>query len=192
MSPVKNKKSSRILIAAAALALAVAVGVTFAFMYKKIQKENTLIPAKVSCTVHEKLNGTEYTSGVHSGTKKTDIKVENTGNIAAFIRLRVVSNWVDSDGNVVGIASKMPSITLNENWIKGSNDTYYYTLPVDPSAYTEALCDAVALEETTDRSENTVYQTIELIAEAVQSLPSDAATQSWGVTISDNKITAAP
>ena len=38
----------------------------------------------------------------------------------------------------------------------------------------------------------TVYQVIEVIAEAVQAEPISAVQETWGVTVTNNTITAAP
>ena len=38
----------------------------------------------------------------------------------------------------------------------------------------------------------TVYQVIEVIAEAVQAEPVSAVREAWGVTVTNNTITAAP
>ncbi len=191
MSPVK-KRVNRILIIAAALTLAAAVGVTFAFMFKKAKSENLLVPASISCTVHEKLDGTEHTDGTNIGGRKNDITVENTSNTSAFVRLRVVSNWVNADGEIMGISSEIPSLTLNDNWLKGSDDTYYFALPLAPGEYTESLCEPFHLSQSTDRDGNVIYQNVELFAEAIQASPTGAAVQSWGVIINDGKITTAP
>lgn len=66
-----KKRVNRILIIAAALTLAAAVGVTFAFMFKKAKSENLLVPASISCTVHEKLDGTVTPTAPISADGKT-------------------------------------------------------------------------------------------------------------------------
>ncbi len=68
------------LIAALALCAAAAVGVTLSFMFKKAEKTNTFVPAEVTCEVEESLF-----SGV-----KSDVCVKNTGNAAAYLRIRLV------------------------------------------------------------------------------------------------------
>ena len=92
----------------------------------------------------------------------------------------------------MGISSEMPSLTLNDNWLKGSDDTYYFALPLAPGEYTESLCEPFHLSQSTDRDGNVIYQNVELFAEAIQASPTGAAVQSWGVTINDGKITVAP
>ena len=72
------------LIAALALCAAAAVGVTLSFMFKKAEKTNTFVPAAVTCEVEESLF-----SGV-----KSNVCVKNTGNAAAYLRIRLVSYYV--------------------------------------------------------------------------------------------------
>ena len=53
------KKKTVIALFAAFLTIAV-VGITVAFMFRKTSANNLFLPAEVSCTIHEKLDGAEY------------------------------------------------------------------------------------------------------------------------------------
>lgn len=186
-----SKRTKHLLIAAAALCIVAAVGLTLAFMFKKAEKTNRFIPAEVACAVHEKLDNKEVT-GIAVGSEKSDIRVENTGNVKEFIRLRLVSYYVDADGNIVGtVSSQYPTLILKNDWIAGANHTYYYPFPTDPGGMTEILCEPFSLGHTQLENGTTVYQVIELIAEAVQAEPSDAAQEVWGVTVDNGVVTAA-
>ena len=55
------KKKTVIALFAVFLTIAV-VGITVAFMFRKTSANNLFLPAEVSCTIHEKLDGAEYTS----------------------------------------------------------------------------------------------------------------------------------
>ena len=79
-----SKRIKRLLIAGAALSIAAAVGLTLAFMFKKAEKTNRFIPAEVSCAVCEKMDGSEVTGIAAVGSEKSDIRVENTGNVREF------------------------------------------------------------------------------------------------------------
>ncbi|MGN0165553.1 MAG: hypothetical protein ACI39R_05165 [Lachnospiraceae bacterium] len=179
-----KKKKAIILFLAVLILLAVAA-ITIAFMFKKSETAtNEFVPAQVSCQVIEMFDGTE----------KSSIKVKNSGNTFAWLRIHLVSYWVDEDGNVVGKASEMPELSYDtSNWIKGSGEVYYYTQPVAAGDTTEndLLTAPLTLKEDSYNGVN-VYQVIELFAEAIQSKPNDAVTDSWNVTISDGKITAVP
>ena len=188
-----SKRIKNLLIAAATLCIAAAVGLTLAFMFKKAEKTNRFIPAEVSCAVREKTDGSEVTDIAAVGSEKSDIRVENTGNVKEFIRLRLVSYYVDSNGDIVGtVSSQYPTLSLKNGWIAGANHTYYYPFPTDPGGMTEILCEPFTLGQTQLENGSTVYQVIEVIAEAVQAEPISAVREAWGVTVTNNTITAAP
>lgn len=187
-----SKRIKHLLIAGAALSIAAAVGLTFAFMFKKAEKTNRFIPAEVSCAVREKTDGSEVTGIAAVGSEKSDIRVENTGNVREFLRLKMVSYYVDANGDIVGtVSSQYPTLSLKNGWIAGANHTYYYPFPTDPGGMTEILCEPFSLGHTQLENGTTVYQVIEVIAEAVQAEPSDAAQEVWGVTVENGVVTAA-
>ena len=154
-------------------------GATFALMYRQTQAlNNQLEAAVVDCTVLEEFNGTE----------KSSITVKNTGNIDAYLRLRLVSYWVDSNDKIVSKPSKMPTVTVAAGWVAGSDNTYYYSKPIAPGGITPNLLDVnMTLVE-----EDGYLQVVEVFADAIQSKPPEAVTKSWGVTIDGDSITAAP
>lgn len=165
--------------------LAALLGSVIAYMFRQTQvEENNFIPAQVSCRVNEKT-----TDNVD---QKTEITVTNTGNIDAYIRVRFVSYWVrpgeGGSWEIAPKASKMPAITLAEGWIQGPQDTYYFTTPVAPGADTGNLLATPMVLAVEDNC----YQVVEVFAEAIQSLPEKAVENSWHVTVSDGRITAAP
>ena len=100
---------------------------------QKAEKTNRFIPAEVSCAVREKLdnNGAAGTAAV--GGEKADIRVENTGNVNGFFRLRPVSYYVDLNGDIAGtVASQNPNPTLKNGWIAGANHTHCFLYSVEP------------------------------------------------------------
>ena len=137
-------------------------------------------------------NGSEVTGIAAVGSEKSDIRVENTGNVKEFIRLRLVSYYVDANGDIVGtVSSQYPTLSLKNGWIAGANHTYYYPFPTDPGGMTEILCEPFSLGQMQLADGKTVYQVIEVIAEAVQAEPISAVREAWGVTVTNNTITAA-
>lgn len=170
------------LVAALALCAAAAVGVTLSFMFKKAEKTNTFVPAKVTCDVEEPLF-----SGV-----KSDVCVKNTGNVAAYLRIRLVSYYVYDNGDIAGrVSSQYPMLTLQNGWIAGTDHTYYYPTPVEPGAKTKILCDPITLDTVELADGTTVYQVLEVFAEAIQAEPVGAVQEAWNVTVSDTRITPA-
>lgn len=172
-----------IVFVAPLLALIVLVGGVAAYMFEQTKSvENDFVPPRVSCVVAEK----------KTDNAKQEITVKNTGNIQAYLRIRLVSNWNESDGkggyNTIGIPSEMPEFDLGEDWIKGSEDTYYYKFPVDPEdSTTDLLGSDMTLTE-----QQSYLQVVDVFAEAIQSLPEKAVTTSWKVTLdSDGNIVSA-
>lgn len=174
----KSRTFYTILITGLVIAL-VLCGAVIAYMFRQTEYENNeFTPAEVSCEVEEAFDGTQ----------KTSVQIENTGNIDAYLRVRFVSYWVDSNGNVVPKASEMPDITMADGWLKGSNGTYYYTVPVAPDGLTDNLLAAPMILRQDD---NGYLQVVEVFAEAIQSEPAKAVTGSWSVTVDDDgNITA--
>ena len=187
-----SKRIKNLLIAAATLCIAAAVGLTLAFMFKKAEKTNQFIPAEVSCAVREKMDGNEVNGTDAVGGEKSDIRVENAGNVREFLRLKMVSYYVDANGDIVGtVSSQYPTLSLKNGWIAGANHTFYYPYPVEPGKATEILCEPFSLGQMQLADGKTVYQVIEVIAEAVQAEPISAVQAAWGVTVTNNTITAA-
>ncbi|MBQ8663402.1 MAG: hypothetical protein IJ471_06055 [Eubacterium sp.] len=188
---MRKEKFRGLLILVLILIAVTACGSVYAYMFKQTEeKKNQFTPAQVSCEVVEQTDTPL--------TQKNSIKVKNTSNIDAYLRVRLVSYWVNDlgDGNyeIVAKESELPEITPMNGWIKGSNDTYYYTIPVAPESQspnnltTELLNASIVLTE-----EDGYKQVIEVFAEAIQSEPQSAVTNSWGVTLgADGMITAAP
>ena len=186
-----SRRIKHMLIAATALCIVATVGLTLAFMFKKAEKINRFIPAEVSCAVREKTDGSEVNGTDAVGGEKSDIRVENIGNVREFLRLKMVSYYVDANGDIVGtVSSQYPTLSLKNGWIAGANHTYYYPFPTDPGGMTEILCEPFTLGQMQLADGKTVYQVIEVIAEAVQAEPSDAAQEVWGVTVENGVVTA--
>ena len=188
-----SKKRKYLMTALLVLCVIAAVGGTVAFMLKKAQKKNTFQVAQVNCEVHEEMDEAEHANnGNFNGTTKSDICVKNTGNIDEFIRIRLVSYYVDNSGAIVGRASSdYPALTLKSGWIAGANHTYYYTQPVVANASTTILCEPITLRTKTLVDGTEVKQVIEVFAEAIQANPEKAVTEAWGVTVTGGKITSA-
>lgn len=174
---------------AAAVALA---SVAVAFMLRRAEVQSNFTPAVVTCAVHEKVNGVEYTAAQSpvAGSVKSDITAENTGSTTVFLRLRLSACWVDAEGKTTGTPSALPQITLRQNWLDAGDGLYYYALPVEPEQSTTVLCEPMQMRTFVSPTGATVYQQITVLAEAVQALPEKAAQEAWGVTVKNERITA--
>lgn len=176
-----------------AVLLLAAIGVSLAFLFKTDSAENTFVAAKVSCEVHEYFDGQEYSSGTHLGHRKTEIYVKNTGNYPAYVRARLISYWVNANGEISGMPSELPEVSVaHPNWIESEENVYYFAKPVAPGEMTENLIKPISLTTDIDADGNTVYMVVQAIAEAIQAKPETAAAQAWGVTVTDGVITAVP
>lgn len=176
---MKKRKTMLPLLIAACLLFVSLCGGVLAYMFRRTEpKDNRFTPAVVDCAVVEDFDG----------NTKTSIAVKNTGNIDAYLRVRLVTYWVDGSGNLAPKPSAKITLTLPDGWIAGSDNTYYYTKAIASEATTSNLLTApLALQQDGD-----YHQVIEVFAEAIQSEPDNAVTNSWGVTLTDNIITAVP
>lgn len=187
-----HKKKSFILLASLALLLTMVIVGTIAFLSDDTTPiVNTFEPVDVTSQVIETV----------SGNTKSDVKIENTGDVDAYLRAAVVINWLDSDGNICVSAPEggsyttgLPTITSStsaDTWFKGSDGYYYYTSPVAAGAMTENLigtCTATTVPPGYRLS-------VDILCGAVQAdgVASDGTTKpvvdAWGVTMSGSLVT---
>ena len=163
----KSKILSVLLLIVALLAIAGSVG---AYMRKQTNTmENIFVPVQVSCEVEE----------TFSGNRKSDIAVKNTSTIDAYLRLRMVSYWVDENGDILAKTSPKVEIPLDTNNWFVIDDIYYYKKTVEPDASTtDLLLDGQSILLKTDDKDGS-RQVIEVFAEAIQSLPKNVVTEAW-------------
>lgn len=166
------------------LILTLAVGGTIAFLSTKTDPVvNTFNPSQVTCSVVEDFDG----------KTKTNVNVENTGDIHAFIRVKLVAYRTNDQGQHIGGVSEVPAFTLGKDWAK-CGDYYYYTCPVAPGATpADSLAEVIKLTENyTDVDGG--HQSIDVIAEAIQAGPEAAVKAAWGDNFSmsgDNLVVPA-
>ena len=166
------KKASALTIAII-LILVMAIGGTVAFLVTHTdQIVNTFQPTDVTCEINEKFND--------DNTVKTSAVVENTGKIPAYIRVAVVANTVDAEGNITG-AKDVSNKLAGSGWTK-AGDYYYYNGVVKPNETTGNL-----LAEGIDL--NDIQVTI--LASAIQAEPDSAVAQAWGVQFDGSTWSAA-
>lgn len=166
----------KLTLTAMILVLVLLCGTAAAYMITRTSREeNQFTPADVACAVAETFDG----------TYKSSITIKNTGNIDAYIRVRLVTYWVSKDGNILSKPSKPLEISLAPNWFQKGMNTYYYVSPVSPSdSPVELLGNAITLAE-----EDGSYQVVEVFAEAIQALgttdvgDTPAVTNAWGIGV---------
>lgn len=179
----RNKKLILLISVVAILILALTAGTTLAWLKASSGPVvNTFTPARVTSQVEESIK-----DGV-----KSDVRIKNTSNIDAYIRAIVVINWVDKDGNIAaqkpvkGTGYTIEYNLTSNGWWQGNDGYYYYSSAVAPEDLTGVLikeCKAVA-----DKAPEGYSLSVEIIADAIQSVPDKAVSDAWNVTVADGKI----
>lgn len=167
-----GSKKPLTLFVALVLLLTLTVGGSLAWLVSNDDVTNTMEPGNVPIKIDEEI----------SGTTKTKITIQNTGNIDAYIRVAVVANKVDKDGNItIGTA---PTLNLNtDKWQQLSDGYYYYKGVVAPGASTDSL-----------GSISFVDAEVNILAESIQVLggksgDGNASLDAWGVVYSNGTWT---
>lgn len=168
---MKTKKP--VALVALLLLLCCTVVGTLAYLVDKTPEvKNTFEPASVSTAVEETFKNGE----------KKDVKIQNTGNIDAYIRAAIIINWADKQGNISATPVKTTDYTITwtkEGWVE-HNGYYYYTAPVAAGALTGELFTDCKLAEKVTPPEGYSLQ-VTILADGIQSEPADAVIQAWGV-----------
>lgn len=178
--PHKGRGRLAMMVLSVVLLLALAVGGTIAWLSTKTTSvTNTFTPAKVTCDVTENF---DENTGV-----KTNVNVTNTGNIAVYIRVKLVTYRTNDAGQHIGGTAVLPTFKLGADWVKHGK-YYYYTLPVEPNAQPQTnLADSMTLEKSYKDADGG-KQALDVMAEAIQSEPEKAVGEAWGVTITRNSV----
>ncbi len=168
------------------LAVVLAIGGTLAFIIANTEEvKNEFTPGEVKCEVVEQWE--------EPYKVKSDVKIKNTGNTAAYIRATYVVTWQKDDGTVY---AKQPvegtdytiEFAKDSGWEK-IGDYWYYTSPVAADGETEVLIASCKLAE--GASVPTDYHlSVEIIASAIQSDPDTVVAEKWKVNVVDGKIAA--
>ena len=172
--------------AAIALAGALAAGGTVAFLIDGTEGiANTFQPTEVTCTVDEDFDG----------SVKSNVRVENTGDVEAYVRVAVVANWVKEgaagNSEVLGVAPvegvDYSLGTLGASWILGA-DGYYYCKTKVPAAAEGGSFTPVLFDECRQIAEGPegYVLSLDIIASAIQAEPDGAVESAWGVSVSES------
>ena len=177
---MQKKRRYNVPVAALCLLLiACAVGGTYAYLSSKTDPvSNEFVPAKVSCTVEETFQNGE----------KSDVKVQNTGNIDAYIRAAVVATFVSENGKVLATAPEEGVdyiVTWGAaGWRKGTDGYWYHAEPIAPGKTTTPLIDSAS-----GVSAPAGYRLhIQILATAFQAEPDTAVQEAWHVTVMNGEI----
>ena len=178
--PHKGRGRLAMMVLSIVLLLGVAIGGTIAWLSTKTTPViNTFTPAEVTCKVEEDFDA--------DTGEKTNVNVTNTGDIDAYLRVKLVTYRVNDDGQHIGGTAAIPAFTPGDGWV-AYGDYYYYTYPVAPGQQPETpLIDSLTLTGSYNDADGG-KQALEIMAEAIQSAPEEAAGQAWGVTITPGRV----
>lgn len=186
--PVRRKTHLRwnrsfVLVVSVLVLLLGIVGTSVAYLSMKTgEVKNQFTYGQVSCAVEE-----DFRDGV-----KKDVRIKNTGNIPAFIRVRLVFTWKDADGSVYGTAPQAGDYALEINeagWKTDANGYYYCTQPVAAGESTPILIKSCKPND--GRNPEGYALSVEILADAIQSEPVNAVSEAWGATVKNGGITPA-
>lgn len=166
------------LILSLCLIFALAVGTTLAYLKANTSPvTNTFKAATSEIKIDEKVENGE----------KSSIQVVNTGTATSYVRVKLVMNWVDGNGNVVS-GNNLPKVTLNEpDWFM-KDGIYYYTKPVAPEDSTANLLkDPITQPNAPDGC----HLEVTVLAESIQAAPSTAVEGAWAVKVVNGALTPA-
>lgn len=167
------------------LILSAAIGGTVAYLIDQTGSiTNTFTPAKVTPGINENFDR----------SVKNDVQITNTGDIPAYIRVKVVVTWKDAQDNVYGAA---PVLGTDYTWTSGSDKWflkdgfYYYSEPVAAQGTTEILFTGCELMDGVKAPEG-YSLSVDIHAQAIQAEPAAAVQEAWKVVTvgSDGKLTA--
>ena len=195
MKRLINKRLAGLLVCVI-LILCATVGGTLAYVFiKPPAVGSTFAPARVSCAVVE-----NFTNNV-----KTDVRVKNTGDATAYIRVAVLTTWKYQDRNGVDhnhAQSPIPNVDYtiiyaeNTNWLLGVDGYWYYAYPVPcaknaqaEDVLTEILISQVKLLENAMAPDGYTLS-VEIVASAIQAEPITAAAENWGLTVDQDGVIA--
>ena len=182
MKKSKSTTSTKTVMLVVAAVLVVCIGVAGTLMFlvdKTSEVTNTFEPANVKCQVEESFD-----------TKvKKNVNVKNTSNIGAYIRVKLVTYRVNDKGEKIGGTATIPNFTLGVGWFE-KDGFYYYNKPVaqDAKPATDLIGDSgITLVKYNDADGG--RQVVEVIAEAIQSVPTSVVAEKWKVNVDTDGVT---
>lgn len=171
-----------------------------AYMFKRVStQKNTFEVADIFTTDPVVETVTNMKLGTEEVTAKESIKIKNTGNVPEYLRIKLITYWEDSKGNIVGRASEDLDFEASSDWIYDiKNDVYYYKYVVNPGDKTNEFLGTNQriimkhVEETVEYQSITItydyYQVVEVHVEGIQANPATAVETRWGVTLDANGV----
>ena len=139
------------------------------------QVVNSFTPGVVTIQVDEKFDG----------STKSNVRIKNTGDVPAYSRVALVPAWVDDEGNIAAKHASLDdcNITLgddfNQFWFEGTDGFYYCKTFINPDKSTPILIKSCTVKD----GEHKYDFELQIIASAVQSLPTSTVGEVWPVVV---------
>lgn len=171
----KLHKKSIVLLSALALLLTCAVSGTVAYLsVGSGPVTNTFTPAELDTVIAE-------TFTKEGG--KTSIKVQNNGNIDAYVRVGVHGYWAvqDESKNEKVVAPWTGSVAITSDW-DAVEGWYYYTRKLAPGTQTSNLLQTAIKTENKPINYPSAYLVVNVIHQSIQAEPVGAVQEAWGWT----------
>lgn len=183
---------SLVLLLTLVLLIGSGIGMTVGFLSTRTEPvQNDFTYGKVSCEVLETFDKE------NNRYIKRDVRIKNTGNTSAYVRVLLVFTWKDANGNVY---VNKPQINkdyqinadISNGWSIYPNSigtfSYYYKYPVAAGDETPILIDSLSQIPGVVVPENVKYAlSVEIVADAVQAEPADAVKEAWdGATVDED------
>lgn len=129
------------------------------------------------------------------GKVKNDVKIQNTGDVDAYVRVMVVVTWVNDAGAVypqIPVKGTDYTITWEPGetdtaWVKGNDGYWYYTKPIAPDAETAVLF--TNCKPADGKAPEGYTLSVEILSQSIQAVPADAVKDAWKVIISEKSVT---
>lgn len=173
-----GRKKPLTLFVALVLLLTLAVGGSLAWLVSNDNVTNSMVPGEVPIQINETV----------SNNVKSDVTVTNNGNIQAFIRVAIIANAVDEQGNVT--TGQAPQFSYNtDKWQLLSDGYYYYKGIVQPNGTTGDTTDPLFTGPV-----DFANGEINILAESIQVLggvyvDGNASYDAWGHTFAGGSWT---
>ena len=177
---MKLNKKALIALVSAALLLTFAVSGTVAYLVDVDEPVvNEFKPAKVTVDIPEEFDG----------ESKSDVKIQNTGDIKAYVRATYIVTWQNGTNMIPAQATEYDLVLNTTDWVQ-ANGMYYWHSALEPNNATGILIKSCAVKDGVRPPAEGYYLNVEIIAQAIQAEPTTAVVDAWKVTLdSNNNIT---
>lgn len=167
MNMTKKIVKSLVLILSLILMTGIYIRTTSGFLASEDRKENVFTMGEVKSELKETFDG----------VTKSDVYVDNIGNVDMYTRADIVIYFEDENGKILpGIPEEGIdySIELGDNWIKKGNQYYYKDIIRANESSTNLI------NTCTNLSNKKLV--VEILTQSIQANTNDALIDAWGIS----------